>query len=158
MIQILLVHNSLTKSSITWLSYIIRMFTCSKWNHIAIRIDDEVIESKGNGVTKMSYNTWLVYSDRQVLPLTPAKKVDLDIQGVTDTIGLTYGFLDLAERAKQIKKERWDGEEYIEKDHKGLICSDLACILLRIPKRYMPSDFQDYPNLIKGKVYKTYKK
>jgi hypothetical protein len=144
MIQILLVHNKFeAKEPLTYLSYAIRVGSCSKWNHCAIRIDDRVIEAIGTGVTISSYDEWFSRSNRIVLPKTPRKSVQLYLDEVLFTEKESYGFLDLLERLKEIKTERWDGKEFVEnKDYKGLICSDLVCILLGLPKKYIPADFE----------------
>lgn len=144
MIQILLIHNKFNwRQPLTYLSYGIRVVTCSKWNHIAIRINDRVIEAKGDGVSISNYDDWFSRSNRIVLPKIPRKHVTLNLEEVLFTEGESYGFLDLIESLKRIKQERWDGNtaQGIE-DKKGLLCSDLACILLGLPKIYSPADFE----------------
>lgn len=157
MVQILLVHNKFHwLDKLTYLSYLIRVGTCSKWNHVAIRIDDYVIEAVGKGVVKTPYRDWLVYSDRQVLPLTVDGVFNTDL--VLSMEGTGYGFMDLWERLKEIKREKWDGKtEYIERDRKGVICSDLACIGLGIPKDLVPADLVTLPYLLHGEVFTTHK-
>lgn len=159
MIQILLIHNEFSWSEpITYLSYGIRVVTCSKWNHIAIRIDDRVIEAKGDGVTIVSYDEWKTRANRIVLPMIPKKHVELYLEEVLFTEGVDYGFLDLIQMLKRIKATKWNGKEDIElKDKKGLICSDLACILLGLPKIYMPCNFEYkfHKLLIRGSEYRT---
>jgi len=149
MIQILLVHNRFHISRpITWLSYFIRMFTCSKWNHLAIRVQDEfgdqVIESIGKGVTVKTYAEWLVYANRIVLPLTPVKQVD-----ATEIMllkGKPYGFLDLVQILRYIKATRWDGKpDWNGKNYKGYLCSELGCLLMGFNAFLTPADFEYLP-------------
>jgi hypothetical protein len=151
MIQILLIHNKFNwKEPITWLSYGIRVATCSKWNHIAIRIDDRVIEAKGDGVTISSYDDWFIHSNRIVKPMIPKEGIELNLLDVLTTEGINYGFLDLVQMLRRIKAIKWDGKDTINLvDKKGLICSDLASILLGLPKNYTPSDFEYmFPHLL----------
>lgn len=161
MIQVLLVHNKFRwNKPLTYLSYAIRVFTASKWNHCAIRIGDRVIESKGNGVTIQPYTTWVNYSDRIVKVMTPRSDIQLNLEEVLFTEGEPYGFLDLLQIARRIKAERWDGIDKIYlKDKKGLMCSDLVCILLGVPKNYTPADFDSlrmfYSLLEDGEEYHT---
>lgn len=143
MIQILLIHNKFNwNQPLTYLSYGIRVVTCSKWNHIAIRIDGRVIEAKGDGVTISNYDDWETRANRIVKPMIPKEGVTLYLEDVLFTEGEEYGFLDLVESFNRIRTEKWNGGNYIGKDRKGLICSDLACILLGLPKIYNPADFE----------------
>lgn len=67
--RILLIHNRYRFfSPLTWLSLLIRMFTCSKWNHIAIEVNGRVWESIGKGVISTPWQQWVDRSDRIVLP------------------------------------------------------------------------------------------
>lgn len=157
-VKILLVHNKFSwVKPLTWLSLIIRMVTCSKWNHVAILIDNKVLESKGNGVHISDYDDWFKHSNRVVLPMTP-DKVDMNnYELMIKAEGLTYGFLDLFERFRRIVSTKWIGNNtFVNHNHKGLVCSDLACILLGIPEIYMPSELEFYPGLKKGLEYITY--
>lgn len=160
-IQVLLVHNKFSFTRpLTWFSLLIRIFTCSKWNHVAIRIGDNVIESKGDGVTLKTYEEWFVHSNRIVLPRIPKESTMLAVESVLMCKGLTYGFLDVWERFLRIKHIKWDGKDpstFVFKNHKGLICSDLACILLGLPEIYMPSELEYYDGLINGEEFITYK-
>jgi hypothetical protein len=161
MIQLLLVHNKFNIKDVnTYPSYPIRIFTCSKWNHLAIRINDYVYEAIGKGVIKTEYEVWKTKANRQVLPLTPKRIAPLNINAVMYAKDQPYGFFDLLDRAKAIINEKWNGEEHKSIDYPGLICSDLGCLLLNIPKTLVPGDFETKATelgLIKGSVYITYK-
>lgn len=161
MIQILLIHNPFNPlDKLTYLSYGIRVVTCSKWNHVAIRIDDKVYEAIGTGVIVTNYDEWLVYKNRQVLPLTPKKRTKIDIEAVTNCIGIPYGFLDLVDRFNCIRQERWNGNTHVHKEFSGVICSDLGTKLLRIEEDLIPCDFDNRAGelgLTKGEVYRTYR-
>lgn len=159
MVQILLVHNEFDiLDKLTYLSYAIRIGTCSKWNHVAIRIGDTVIEAIGKGVMKKPYEEWYTHANRQVLPLQVNNPRTAGINHVLLTVGSKYGFGDLVERFKEIKREKWDGKsEYHEKDKPGFICSDLGCILLGIPKDRVPGDFVSLPGLTPLPEYTTTK-
>lgn len=149
MIQVLLVHNRFHFTHpITWLSYFIRVFTCSKWNHLAIRVQnasgDWVIESIGKGVTVKTYEEWLTYANRIVLPLTPRKQVDAT--EVMNLKGKPYGFLDLVQILRHIKATRWDGKpKWAGKNYKGYICSELGCLLMGFDAFLTPADFEYLP-------------
>jgi hypothetical protein len=68
-----------------------------------------------------------------------------------------YGFMDLVERFRKIVITKWNGSDnYVLKDRTGIICSDLACILLEIPQTYMPSELEFYSGLLRGKEFVTY--
>lgn len=162
MIQILLVHNRFhLLQPITWLSYFIRVFTCSKWNHLAIMVQDAtgtwVIESIGQGVTIKPVAEWLTHADRIVLPLTPRKEVDAS--EVLRLKGKPYGFLDLVQILRHIKATRWDGKPKWEgKNYKGYLCSELGCLLMGFDAFLTPADFEYLPeHFTKGAEFTTTK-
>lgn len=156
--QILLIHNRFhLLRPLTWLSYLIRMFTCSKWNHLAIRVGDQVIEAIGQGVIVSDWDKWSYHADRIVLPLTPEKTVDP--REVVNLKGKRYGFLDLIQIARFLKATRWDGKpEWQGKNYSGYICSELGCILVGATGFLSPGDFEYLPGLVKGQEFTTKKK
>lgn len=160
MIKVLLIHNKFSWIyPLTWFSLLIRIFTSSKWNHVAIQYGDNIIESKGDGVTISKYEDWEKHANRIVLPMIPRADVKLNLDEVLKCEGIPYGFLDVWERFKRIVNLKWFGKEsYNLKDYKGLVCSDLFDILLGIPKLDLPSDIEFNLNLTKEEEYITYKK
>lgn len=157
MTQILLVHNRFKwREPLTYLSYFIRVFTCSKWNHLAVKVGPQVVESIGTGVVVTPYADWQAKADRIVLPLTPEKEVDSG--AVLALKGLPYGHLDLVQIARKIKAERWDGKEWNGKNFEGHICSELGLVLLGKKGLIAPADFENMPGLVKGEEYETKKR
>jgi hypothetical protein len=134
----------------------IRVFTCSKWNHLALRVGDQVIESIGQGVTLSPWEKWEAHADRIVLPLTPDKPVDpREVMGLH---GKDYGFLDLIQILRHIKATRWDGKPKWEgKNYKGYLCSELGCILMGVDSFLSPGDFEYLAGLTKGEEFTTVK-
>lgn len=159
MVQILLVHNRFhILQPLTWLSYLIRVFTCSKRNHLAIRVKDGggdiVVESIGQGVTESNFEDWLIHSDRIVLPLTPLRQVDTS--QILNLKGKPYGFRDLFQILRYIKATRWDGKpDWKGKNYKGYVCSELGCLLMGYNTFLTPADFEFMPDFIKGEEYTT---
>lgn len=157
MVQILLVHNRFHfLQPITWLSYFIRVFTCSKYNHLAVKVDGQVIESIGKGVIITDWQTWLAHADRLVLPLTPTKQVDAT--EILALKGKPYGFRDLVQILRYIKAIRWDGKPKWEgKNYEGYLCSELGCLLMGFSAFLTPADFEYMPDFIKGEEFRTHK-
>jgi hypothetical protein len=170
--RILGVHNKLRLSPITWLSLAIRIATCSWINHIAIDYTNDngerrVIESLGEGVVDFPYEEWLTRSDRYVLELFVDEDViDVNLDGVLALKGEKYGFLDLVQILFWIIRTKWFGvgHDWNGEDGTGIwdgiICSELGGVLINhhAPYLLMPSDFPFLNGIIKGEVFKTFKK
>ncbi|MHC2992055.1 hypothetical protein OB13_10815 [Pontibacter sp. HJ8] len=156
--KILLVHNRFRWAQpITYLSLFIRVFTCSKWNHIAIEQGD-VIESIAKGVTPKTRKGWESVSDRIVLPLeVPSELLKGDL---SKALGKPYGVRDLLRVGWHIILSKWFGlEPKPMKNGRGYICSELAAMLLGMehPHLVTPADFEHMPFLKKGEVFETKK-
>jgi hypothetical protein len=170
--RILGVHNKLRLSPITWLSLTIRIATCSWINHIAIDYTNDkgerrVIESLGEGVVDYPYEEWLTRSDRYVLELFVDEDIiDIDLDAVISLRGEKYGFLDLVQILIWIIRTKWFGlgHDWNGEDGtnlwKGIVCSELGGVLIKhkTPHLLMPSDFPFIQGIIKGEVFKTFKK
>lgn len=155
--QILLVHNRFNfRDLVTYLSYAIRVFTCSKWNHVAIRVGDQVIESAAHGVVATSYPEWEAKTDRIVLPLTPQE--EFNSEAVLALKGKSYGHFDLIQIARKIKAEKWDGRTWTGRNYEGYLCSELGAVLLGKEGLISPADFEHMPGLVRGEEYETRKK
>lgn len=157
--RILLIHNRLRWHPLTWLSLAIRMFTCSKWNHVAVELNGVVWESIGKGVIKTPLQEWLHKSDRVVLPLIPeAEYGGFAIEAVE---GQPYGFTDLIQIALHIIRTRWfaTGNNWNGKDgtRPGWFCSELVAVVLGIdrPHLLMPCDFPFLRGLKAGEEFET---
>lgn len=158
--KILLIHNRFRLfTPLTWLSLAIRIFTCSKWNHIAIEHEGGIVESIRSGVTPKTKQDWLVHSDRIVLPLTVSDYADVDFSVYH---GKPYGFIDLLVIAWYIMRVKWFGMELkrMPKNHSGFICSELAGVIINLENAHLvtPADFEYMQNLEKGEEYHTYRK
>ena len=157
MVQVLLVHNRFRLfRPVTWLSYLIRVVTCSKWNHIAVRVGNQVIEAIGEGVVVSDIDTWLNHSDRIVLSLVPAKEVHPEV--IMSLKGQPYGFRDLIQIFRYIVATRWNGKpDWKGKNFSGYICSELACVLMGIEGFVSPADFATMEGFTKGEEFTTKK-
>jgi hypothetical protein len=158
--KVLLVHNPFNVADpITYLSAGIRFATNSHWNHIAIEVNllgkDYVIEAVGAGVICTDANVWVERTKRQVLILEPTNGSTIDGHELLSYIGKKYGALDIIQIAKYLYVRK-----YIDKNYtwngidgtrlwKGVICSELAAILMKIPNPHliMPCDFESMSNL-----------
>jgi hypothetical protein len=169
--RILGVHNKLRLAPVTWLSFAIRVFTCSWINHIAIDYTDDngvrkVIESTGGGVEEHLYEDWFGRSDRFVLELFVDEGViETNLQGAINLLGTRYGTLDLVQilfwiiRTKWFGSDNdWNGVDGVGR-WDGVICSELGGIVLRVSKSYLllPRDFEYMRGLIKGQIFETKK-
>lgn len=149
MIQILLIHNPLVlyKPS-TYLSYLIRKVTKSHWNHVAIRVNDVVIEAVGKGVILTKYENWVNRTKRDVLPMYVP--YDVDISKILSLEGEPYGHLDLLIYGLELI-----GIVKSAGNYRGYLCSELGCILINESKLMYPGEFEHHPSLIRGEIYKT---
>jgi hypothetical protein len=155
--KILLVHNKFRwLSPVSYLSLLIRIFTCSKWNHIAVE-QGLVVESIGKGVTPKTKEDWLVYSDRIVQEMLYDGPVKIELLTL---IGKPYGLFDLLRIAWYIMRVKWLGMDVAKVPHnsRGYVCSELAAVLIGLenPHLITPSDFE-HMGLLKGQLYHTYK-
>jgi hypothetical protein len=152
------VHNKFNWfRPVTYLSYLIRVVTCSKWNHIAIKIDNQVIESIGKGVVLSDWGKWVAHSNRIVLPLMPEKAVNPN--ELLNLKGQRYGFFDLIQIFRFIVATRWNGKStWNGKNFSGYVCSELACVLMGITGFVTPGDFEYMPGFVKGTEFITVKK
>jgi hypothetical protein len=158
MIRILLVHNRFHFSRPdTWLSYLIRVFTCSKWNHVAIQVDEQVIEAVGKGVCVSSYSDWLGHANQIVLPLLPMNNPDP--AAILALSGQPYGFLDLVQHLRYIVATRWNGQpEWKGRNFRGYVCSELAGMLIGKEGFVTPADFEHLPGFLREPEFTTIKK
>lgn len=169
-LKVLLIHNRFRwYSIITWLSLLIRVFTCSKWNHTAIEYSDEtgtfIIESVGKGVIVTRGLDWLHKSDRIVLPLSLA--IDANPREIFERAkaleGKGYGFFDLVQILLHIIRTKWfaSGNSWNGKDGvlglEGWFCSELTSHAVSIPDAHLvvPGAFEYMPIFTKGPEYQT---
>ena len=168
--KILQVHNPFQwREPVTYLSFIIRVFTCSFINHSAILKDNVVYEMRGEGLVLTEYHEWLNNANRTVWMFDSKVPIEIPFQTAYDVISgknVPYGFLDLLQIAKFLIKSRWLGKEY-EWDGmrgtrlwKGVICSELVAIALGKPKPHLiiPDDINKFPELVFEREFKTFKK
>lgn len=165
-VRILLVHNRLSFKPLTWFSFIIRIFTSSRWNHNALEITTPegifILESIGKGVIWTPYKKWLVKATRIVLPMELENK-EVDIMPILGKIGMPYGKMDIVRIIIYLIRNRWLGHNYawepISYEQKGYICSEVVSELLGLdPKELrVPGDFEHLPLLKKGIEFKTVK-
>lgn len=158
--KILLIHNRFRwLSPVSYLSLFIRIFTCSKWNHIAIEREEGVVESIGKGVTPKLKEDWAVISDRIVQELLYDGPIALDIALL---YGKPYGLFDLLRVGWYIILTKWFGMDVEKVPHnsRGYICSELAAVVLGLknPHLITPADFEHMPHLTKGTTYHTVRK
>jgi len=155
--KILLVHNRFSLlSPITWLSLFIRIFTCSKWNHIAVEHPGGVVESVAKGVTPKTKEAWLKHSDRIVQELHYDGPLAVELAKLQ---GKPYGLFDLLRICWHIVRVKWFGVDVAKVPHnsRGFVCSELAAVLLGLehPHLVTPADFEHMPHLVKGELYET---
>lgn len=168
--KILQVHNPFQwNEPVTYLSFAIRVFTCSFINHSAILKDGIVYEMRGEGLVLTEYPEWLENANRTVWVFDSKVPVTVPFQTAYDIIGGThikYGFLDILQIAWFLIRTRWLGHNY-EWDGKkgtrlwkGVICSELVGIALGKPKPYLiiPDDINKFPELVFEREFKTFKK
>jgi hypothetical protein len=156
-VKILLIHNKFRLlQPITWLSLFIRVFTCSKWNHIAVEQGD-VVESIAKGVTPKPKEVWLKASDRIVQELLYDGPVQVDLLTLH---GKPYGAFDLLRIGAHIIRVKWLGRDMgkIPHNSRGYVCSELAAVLIGLenPHLVTPADFE-HLGLPKGDLYHTQK-
>jgi hypothetical protein len=160
--KILLIHNRFRWSDpVTWLSLVIRIVTNSMWNHVAILHNGVVTEAIGEGVVVKPYEDWCRHSDRLVQALE-VEPTGCMLQRLYQAHGMGYGFFDLWQIFRYIRKTRWNGEDYSwdgsTKLIKGYTCSELAATVLGLENAHliMPCDleFLPYP---KGQIFATAK-
>jgi hypothetical protein len=157
--DILLVHNKLRLTKpITYLSLLIRLVTGGRYNHIAIRYNDRVIESIGKGVIDTSYEEWFDRSDRRVLPMHVPFSISKKRHSLLmSRIGNHYGIWDLLSTGVYfILKKRLGINVPKPINGCGDICSELALILLDIDDVLVPHEFETLSDLVKGLEFETY--
>lgn len=163
-IRVLLVHNRLSWHPITWFSFIIRVFTSSRWNHNALEVTTSdgvfILESISQGVKYTPYTEWVKHGHRIVLPLTvPSPEVDLP--RLQQLVGQPYGFKDIMRIILFLIRNRWLGQDYswqnVGYQNDGYICSEIVAELLGLDLNvlYVPGDFEHLPQLIKEKEFRT---
>lgn len=154
-VEIYLVHNMFhAMQPITWLSYLIRIATCSKWNHLAIRIGEVVIEAIGKGVIVTPLKEWMQHSDRMVLPRVPL--IDYDTKQIAELEGRPYGFADLIAMLGYIKKTRWDGNSKFKvRNRAGYLCTELGGILIGYDGLLFPAEFEHLAGFETGCEFQT---
>ena len=168
--KILQVHNPFQWSEpVTYLSFIIRVFTCSFINHSAILKDGIVYEMRGEGLVLTHYQEWLKNANRTVWVYDSKVPINVPFQTAYDIISgvhVPYGFLDLIMIAIYLILSRWFGKKY-EWDGvkgtrlwKGVICSELVALALGREKAHLviPDDINFFPELTFEREFKTYKK
>lgn len=101
--KIILVRNKVTLNPYTWLFFLIRWFTKSKYNHSAVLIEydndnSEVFESKFGGVTSTNYEEW---------KLIERDKIKI-IQPILHRFPIIY-----VKRCKEYLKEKYQFSVYI---------------------------------------------
>lgn len=158
--KVLLVHNRFSLwQPITWLGFIIRVVTCSKWNHAAILHNGYVWESVGRGIICTPYGEWEAKANRTVLVMKPKDPINIRLR-----VG-NYGFLDLLQIFLHIIRTKWIGigndwnGESGTKLWKGFICSEFVGLSLGAPKAYLltPADILHLPGLTIEKEFETRK-
>jgi hypothetical protein len=158
--KILLVHNKLKLNDpITWLSYIIRKVTGGFYNHIAIQVDNIVIESIGQGVVRWTYNEWESRGNRVVLPMHVPFEISKSAHNLLiSRIGNHYGKWDLfATGIYFLLTKRLGLRVRKPINGSGDICSELGLMLLGIEDILVPHEFEFRRELVKGESFETKK-
>ncbi|WP_187261304.1 hypothetical protein [Pontibacter beigongshangensis] len=157
--RVLLVSNHLTWNPITWLSFLIRVFTCSHVNHAAILHEGQVYEMVGKGLAVTPYEKWLTHTRREVVVMKPKVPVQLPV------VACGYGFLDLVQILLHIIRKKWllRGNSWNgvsgTRLWSGLICSEYVGLALgkEKPHLVMPCDLLFAPELEFEKEFSTAK-
>jgi hypothetical protein len=180
--RILLVFNPFSiKQPVTLLSFIIRVVTCSKWNHAAILQGGYVHEmtgtsfrwlikkllgmkvsyapNEGSGYTVTKWDKWYSKTGRTVAQFKP--KVPVKIPYLQEG----YGFLDLIQILLHLIRTRWQGKAESwdgvrgTRLWKGTFCSELAGIALGCKDAHLltPADLAFLPELEYEREYETFK-
>lgn len=165
--KILLIHNPFQWTNpIYWFSFLIRVFTCSRYNHAALLIDGMVWESAAEGVVKTPYGEWAKKTSRIVKPLS----VDLEKFGLTEA-GLKaklyysdayqYGYFDILPFLWKVivqyrwlgRSLSWSGKALLE----GYFCSEFVAWALGVPDAhlYSPEALQYIGGVTAGEEFAT---
>jgi hypothetical protein len=165
--RVLLVHNHVSGHPVTWLSFLIRVVTCSKWNHVALEFtyqgQRQVVESIGKGVICTPWEEWFTHARRIVKPMSRAGlEVAADVL-LGDLVGQPYGFLDLMQLFLHLVRTRWLGSSrsWNGRDgvfgRPGLFCSELVALLLGYPAPHLvtPGDLEHCRDLVPGAEFTT---
>ena len=161
--KILLIHNHFQWSKpLYWFSFLIRVFTCSRYNHAALLVEGEVFESGASGVICTPYDEWAKKSRRIVLPL----EVELDdLEEVKRRLyysdAYQYGYFDILPYLWKIivqhrwmgKPLAWDGKAVMD----GYFCSEFVAWALGIPAAYLysPESLQYLKGVEAGEEFTT---
>lgn len=127
----------------SWLSGLIKIFTGSKYNHSALLILDNlgnplsVVEARGKGVLRVSWQDWLSYREKKYIVLTyPGDIID---ERIEKSLGLKYDILSLFQQAFYIITGLWVGR----KDQGLVNCAEVCAWYYNIPNPHLvvPKDF-----------------
>ena len=138
--DIALLHNYFNwKKPMTYLSWAIRFFTRSPWNHagILVVIDSEVfvIEALAKGITKRNFKEWNIPSDKYYEILRPKERLSkLDEHRVAfealSLVGIPYDYFNIIlHQPILIIFGIWIGRK--KQGNKKLVCSELVAYLYR---------------------------
>lgn len=134
---VIFVHNylSLFKPA-SWLSYAIRLFTRTQWNHAAIVLtvgtDILIVEAKGKGVVATHFDIWL-QKDRKYSIREPRYMPDDIERKIASSLGKEYDFVSLLFYQVILRiTGKWIGSTGMEAQHK-LYCSELVADCFNMP-------------------------
>jgi hypothetical protein len=164
--KILLVHNPLSWHPLYWFSFLIRILTCSRYNHAALLLDGAVWEAQADGIRCTEYGEWKNKTERLVLPLSvDLAHYKIDPKQLAYKLELSkpyqYGYFDIIPFFFRVivqyrwfgKKQRWTGKTIME----GYFCSEFVAWALDLEEAhlYSPEALQHLPGLTPEQEYST---
>ena len=109
---------------------LIRLATRSRWNHVALLTDrDVVVEALGGGVGAALRGEW----EGRAIRLTETIPANIDCPWLESTIGTRYDYASLLWwKIIKLVTGRWYGPVW-ERARKAVTCSELAAMVLGMP-------------------------